>query len=922
MLSFLAKEQILSSEIDCSKYSTDASLYDIKPELIVLPSSAMDIKLLFEFCRRENKYLTFRAAGTSLSGQALTDGILCDISQKFRNLIITHEGRKVTVEPGVRGGYINKLLAKYGRILGPDPASIENCMVGGMVANNSSGMSSGIHSNPFQTVESLKLVFPSGLMLDTASEQSREKFRKDAAEIIEEIIKLKDEVRANETAKQKILRKYEIKNTIGYAMNAFLEVDDPIDIIQKLIIGSEGTIAFVEEATFRTIRSYSHKHTGFLCFESPKEACKAIAPFKSSGAKVIEIIDYNCLKSVSHNDFLKNIFAELPPNAASILFEYQEDNENELRKKIEISNKTIKDLNLIAKPLIAENDSVRNQIWDIRKGLLASIGGSLDPGETVVIEDVAFRLEDLPKAINDLNELFRKFEYSKSGVYGHGIDGNLHFLISQNFSSGVERRRFAQFLEELYELVVIKYDGSLKAEHGTGRNMAPYVEKEWGSEIYEMMKRIKKIFDPHNILNPGVLINEDTSIHIKNLKETPSLSSEFDSCIECGFCERVCPSRDLSFTPRQRIKMLRALENKVDKKNHELIYKMLDTCAVDGLCEMACPISINTGEIVKSLRNQTNRRSNKEMADMIAGNFEITQNAAKASLTLGHAVEALSWTNASKQLSRGIELLFKTTLPKFNPHLPGVSTYTSINHKYPDFLYFPCCVSRIMGKPKRQDKNLIDTIISLSDKAGYKVNVPQEANDLCCGNAFLSKGYFDAYSKSLKKYIDTMYHLSNEGEIPIFLDTSSCTHSLQHAEEYLDSESRAKYDKMIFMDIVDFLHDKVLSNLRIKKSKSKIALHPNCSVRKMGSDRKLIALAESVADTVIVPDNLDCCGFAGDRGLLFPELTIHATRNEAKEIKEIEADEHYSSNIPCEVAMSDSVKSDYVSIAYLLDQCS
>ena len=329
MLSFLAKEQILSSEIDCSKYSTDASLYDIKPELIVLPSSAMDIKLLFEFCRRENKYLTFRAAGTSLSGQALTDGILCDISQKFRNLIITHEGRKVTVEPGVRGGYINKLLAKYGRILGPDPASIENCMVGGMVANNSSGMSSGIHSNPFQTVESLKLVFPSGLMLDTASEQSREKFRKDAAEIIEEIIKLKDEVRANETAKQKILRKYEIKNTIGYAMNAFLEVDDPIDIIQKLIIGSEGTIAFVEEATFRTIRSYSHKHTGFLCFESPKEACKAIAPFKSSGAKVIEIIDYNCLKSVSHNDFLKNIFAELPPNAASILFEYQEDNENE-----------------------------------------------------------------------------------------------------------------------------------------------------------------------------------------------------------------------------------------------------------------------------------------------------------------------------------------------------------------------------------------------------------------------------------------------------------------------------------------------------------------------------------------------------------------------------------------------------------------
>jgi D-lactate dehydrogenase len=346
LLSFLAKEQILTSEIDLTKYSTDASLYELKPEVVVYPSSAMDIKLLFEWCSKFKNYLTFRAAGTSLAGQALTDGILCDISRSFRRVEVLDEGKKVRVQPGVRGGFVNKLLAKYSRILGPDPASIENCMIGGIVANNSSGMSSGIHSNPFQTVESLKLVFPSGLMLDTSSEDSRKNFRKKAEDLIAEIANIRDEIFANDEVKSKIIEKYKIKNTIGYALNAFIEANDPIDIIQKLMIGSEGTLAFIEEATLITIKSYPKKYTGYLFFASPAEACEAIQPFKSAGAKVIEIIDYNCMKSVSHHDFLKNTFYKLPNNAASILFEFQEDSDDELRKKISETNEIIKEIKI------------------------------------------------------------------------------------------------------------------------------------------------------------------------------------------------------------------------------------------------------------------------------------------------------------------------------------------------------------------------------------------------------------------------------------------------------------------------------------------------------------------------------------------------------------------------------------------------
>jgi D-lactate dehydrogenase len=922
ILSFLAKEQILSSDIELSKYSTDSSLYEIKPEVVVYPSSAMDIKLLFEYCQLENNYLTFRAAGTSLSGQALTDGILCDISRKFRKLELLDNGEKVRVQPGVRGGYINKLLAKQGRILGPDPASIENCMIGGIVANNSSGMSSGIHSNPFQTLDSIKLVFPSGLMLDTSSEKSRANFSENAKELIDEIVAIREEVRSNEKVLARINEKYKIKNTIGYAMNAFTEADDPIDIIEKLIVGSEGTLAFIEEATLRTIRSYPEKYTGYLCFASPEEACKAIQPFKTAGAKVIEIIDYNCMKSVAHNDFLKNVFPALPDNAASILFEFQEDNPDYIKQKIEATEEIIKKLTLVADPLIAESNEVRNQIWDIRKGLLASIGGSLNAGETVIIEDVAFRLEDLPTAINDLNELFRKFEYSKSGVYGHGIDGNLHFLISQDFSIGSEKKKFAAFLEDLYKLVVLKYNGSLKAEHGTGRNMAPYVEKEWGTDIYNLMKRIKKAFDPENILNPGVLINDDPNVHIANLKKTPGYGEAFDSCIECGFCERVCPSRDLSFTPRQRIKMLRNIKNDIkSNQNKELLYNLVDTCAVDGLCQTACPVSINTGEIVKNLRNQLLSKSEKTIAKVISNNFAVAETTAKAGLSIGHAIEAISWPNTTLQLGHVAENMMRTTLPKWNQYLPKVSHYQTIKHIRPDFVYFPCCISRIMGQPAdTNEKNLIDTIASISEKAGFKLLISDEANSQCCGNAFLSKGYFAAYRNSLSKLINTLYEWTNGGRIPVVFDSSSCTHSFRDATEYVDEYDIEQYDKLTILDIVEFLHDEALPNLEIKRTTESIALHPNCSIRKMNLENKMVSIAKVFSENVSVPDNLDCCGFAGDRGMLYPELTDLATMAEGKEVIALEADLHYSSNIPCEVGMTAASKENYQSIAYLVDK--
>jgi D-lactate dehydrogenase len=411
---------------------------------------------------------------------------------------------------------------------------------------------------------------------------------------------------------------------------------------------------------------------------------------------------------------------------------------------------------------------------------------------------------------------------------------------------------------------------------------------------------------------------------LKILRNNAAFGEAFDSCIECGFCERVCPSRGLTFTPRQRIKMLKSIKNDIrSNTNKELLYKLVDTCAVDGLCQTACPVSINTGDMVKDLRNRLHSNTETKIAGMVADNFSIAQTGSKAGLSIGHCIETISWTNTTLQLGHVAEYLTGKTLPKWNHFLPKASFYDSIVHKIPDFVYFPCCISRIMGQPAEgYEKSLIETIASIAEKANFKLLIHEKANDLCCGNAFLSKGYFDAYAKSLSKLIDYLYDWSDGGRIPIVFDSSSCTYSIRNAGKYIPEESLEKYKKLNVLDIIEFLHDYALPNLSTKAIDKSIALHPNCSVRKMGLQSKFEEIARKFTKNIVVPDNLDCCGFAGDRGLLFPELSNSATKAEAQEIKNTEADLHYSSNIPCEVAMADATKENYLSIAYLVDQYS
>ena len=339
----------------------------------------------------------------------------------------------------------------------------------------------------------------------------------------------------------------------------------------------------------------------------------------------------------------------LPDGAAGLLVEFQSADEKERTELEKVAADAVGGLKLYEPAQFTHVATEQALLWKIRAGLFPSVGSVRKSGTTVIIEDVAFPIETLADAAHDLTRLFHKHEYENAIIFGHAKDGNLHFVITQSFNNQAVVDQYARFMDDVVELVVERYDGALKAEHGTGRNMAPFVKTEWGSDGYAIMCRLKELVDPDNLLNPGVIINPDRQAHLANLKQLPSVEPEIDKCIECGYCEPKCPSRELTLTPRQRIVVRREmarLQESGDRSplyaalDAEFPYMALDTCATDGLCATACPVSIDTGQLVKRFRGIRSSAGAKQWAERISKHFKLTEWSLRWALRAGHAAEA------------------------------------------------------------------------------------------------------------------------------------------------------------------------------------------------------------------------------------------------------------------------------------------
>ncbi len=930
----LPEARIKTRLIDLVGYASDAGFYHLIPKAVVQPVNEEEVIALFQFSNDCKIPLVFRAGGTSLSGQSITDGILVDLSRFWKKILIENDGGTVRVQPGIIGAIVNVYLKKFNRKIGPDPSSINSAMMGGIISNNASGMCCGVKHNSYHTTQFIRFILPDGKSFSAENASDYKRFSKECTFLAEELIDIRETILSCQELHEKIREKYKTKNTVGYSLNAFLDYSEPLDIFSHLLVGGEGTLAFISEAVLQTIPDLPYKATALLYYRDIYAACQAILPLVGVGAEMVELMDRAALHSIENMPGIDPNVKTLPETAAAMLIEFQEADLTSLETRVNECLNKIKEFSLLNTPEFARDAEKRDFLWKVRKGLFPTVGAVRSKGTTVILEDIAFPVNLLDNAILDLQALFVKYQYTNAIIFGHAKDGNIHFVITQSFDKPADVVRYDQFIREVVELVVDKYNGTLKAEHGTGRNMAPFVETEWGLDAYIIMKRIKAASDPMNLLNPGVIINNDPDIHVKNLKSLPAVEEEVDKCIECGYCEHKCPSRDITLTPRRRIVVRRELfrlkKTGDPVKYRELLkqyqYDGLETCAVDGLCASVCPVDINTGELVKRLRMENHSAVGNKFALVIAKEFRVVESLVCFALKSGRLVNRLAGEKAMARLTKAARKMIPT-FPLWSNQLqkpPGLAILGKI---YSDpanretVVYFPTCISRVLGSSAEGRKNIMEAFFSVSKKAGISVVIPKNISGSCCGQIFSSKGFRDAYHFMANAWMEELWTTSCEGKYSVVVDVSSCTYTLQHLRPALSESNQLLFDRLKILDSIEFLCDSVLPGSLVKQKKDKIILHPVCSVDKMGIEYKFRKVAAFYAREVVVPVEAGCCGMAGDRGFLFPELTESATHDEAAEVDESDYDGYYSSARTCEMAMSEAVNKNYESILHLVDDC-
>lgn len=915
----IERNRIFTDEFHTLAYGTDASFYRLIPEIVIYAKDEEEVSFILRTCSELIIPVTFRAAGTSLSGQAVTDSVLLVAGQDWKKWSLSADAGEITLQPGNTGGRANAILQPYGKKIGPDPASINAAMIGGIAANNASGMCCGTAENSYRTLAGMRMVFADGAILDTRDEQSREAFSKSHAFILKTVADLAARTKHNHRLSERIRHKYKIKNTTGYSLNALVDFSDPFHIIEHLMIGSEGTLGFISEITYKTVNNPPFQSACLLAFPDISTACASITVLKNLKVSAAELIDRKGIRSVEEQVGMPGYLGSLPGDACVVLTSIAAGSEDELRSKENLLAEAFTGIPTLYGIRFTTNQHDYEMLWKIRKGLFPSIGAMRETGTTVIIEDVAFPLDVLADATNDLRALLNRNGYGDAVIFGHALEGNLHFVFCQDFNSPRETARYSGLMEDIAELVTGRYDGSLKAEHGTGRNMAPFVEKEWGKEAYALMKEIKHIFDPFNILNPGVILNSDEKVHLKNLKPIPASSEITDKCTECGFCEASCVSAGLTLSPRQRIvihRELMSLRQDGHKKHitaslqKQFDYDFDYTCATDGLCAMACPVNIDCGKLVKSFRNG---RANSKIAGKIAGNMKSVTSLARFSLSAVNAVHSVVGTDAMSRLAAGMRAISGNRLPVWNKYMPSgaekIRPGINDGSRSMKAVYFPSCINRSMGvsRDSKGDQQLSSVMISLMNKAGFDVIFPENMDSLCCGMAFTSKGYTQAGSQKSAELEAALIRASNNWEHPVVCDMSPCLFTMKE-----NIKSPGLYEPAKF--ILKFL----LPHLNVKKLDETVAVFPVCSTKKMGVDKDLYEVASACAAKVIVPET-NCCGFAGDRGFTYPELNSHGLRELKEQIPGVVV-YGYSNSRTCEIGLSLHSGLTFKSIAYLVQR--
>lgn len=922
---FLPPARLVTDPLRLLTWGTDASFYRLVPKIAVVIASEAELVSLLHLCAQHATPVTFRAAGTSLSGQAVSDSVLVLLTDDWQRCAPSADGSTITLQPGVIGAVANRSLAPFARKIGPDPASIDAAMIGGIAANNASGMCCGTAQNSYRTLAGLRAVLADGTVVDTRDAASRAEFARTRPDLLAALASLAAATQGNAGLAARIRHKFRIKNTTGYSLNALVDFSDPFAILAHLMIGSEGTLGFISELTYRTVPDHRDKATALVLFADLAAACAAVTALARTPVAAVELADRAALRSVEGKPGLPPGLAALPADGAALLVETRAENDASLAAHVRMIEAALAGHATLGEVQFVTDAAACARLWNVRKGMLPTVGAMRVTGTTVIIEDVAFPVERLAEATLDLQALLRGHGYADGIIFGHALAGNLHFVFTQDFNDEAEVARYRGFMDALAELVVGKYDGSLKAEHGTGRNVAPFVELEWGAEAYALMRTLKNLFDPAGLLNPGVLLADDPLAHVRNLKPLPAADALVDKCIECGFCEPKCPSRGLTLSPRQRIvgwrEVTRLARDESTRGHAQTLrdaydYDGLDTCAACGLCATACPVGIETGLLVKALRGVRAGALAHRVARTAGAHFAGVTTGVRGALGAADAIHGAIGTRAMRATLATARQLSGGRLAKWSPAMPRPLRWrpraATPARDADAVVYVPSCASRTMGPARGVDGRdpLPEVAQRLFAKAGFATIVPAGLDGLCCGQPFESKGFHEEADRKAAELEAALRDASDGGRRAIVFDTSPCAYRMRR---YLAG-------RLAVQDGIEFVHDAVLPRVVVTPVGETVALHPVCSVRKMGLTDKLAHIAARCSTHVVLPEAVGCCGFAGDRGFTHPELNEHALRH-LRPALPVDCASGYSTSRTCEIGLSDAAGIPYESILYLVDRC-
>ena len=1000
---FLPSDRIYTDELRRLGWGTDASFYREIPEIVIRSDGEQEVAQIVTMCYKHGLPFTFRAAGTSLSGQSLSNSVLIVAGKHWEQYELASDQETIRLQPGIVGSRVNEILKPYGRVFPPDPASIGSAMVGGIVCNNASGMNCGVHANSDRMLVSARIILTDGTIVDTGSKESRDAFRKSHPEFIAKIEALRDKVRTDKDLAERIQKKYSIKNVTGLNLRPLVAYDDPFDIMAHSLVGSEGTLAFLSEVTMKTLHDYPFKASAMVYFLTMKESCEAVVAMKKLKAgdedlrmsaeqlvvKSAEMLDYKSLSSVDDPVFLqyqKDVdagkIAGVKPgdyhNLTAILTETKGVTHEQLLEKIATIKECLGKFNLYLPVEFTEDPKVYGKYWAIRSGIFPSVGGTRPVGTSCLIEDVAFPIESLPEATVKLQKLIADHGYNDACIYGHAFEGNYHFILNQSFADEHEVARYAEMMRAVAKLVVEEYDGSLKAEHGTGRNMAPFVKYEWGDKAYQIMMELKQIFDPEGLLNQGVIFNDDPDCFIKCLKPLPVLDYDFDSvpdgghylmdpslstaketveqvkrankCIECGFCEVNCMSCGLTLSSRMRIAVQReicaleatvrasgdsdagrAASERVATLKQQYKYYGDQTCATDGLCSTSCPMKINTGELTHLIR-QMDMNQNKvgyQIGEFAANHMAGIKQGLRVVLDVAHLGHVTLGSSLMTSVCRGMNKmglpLWTTAMPKKHRQpKPSDLTQFIIERSIPHTSEAEHHTSdlKVVYFP-----SCINQTMGQSKVHGKKHDLVDEVIQLMA-----KAGYEVIFPKGMEKMccgqiweskgmLDIADRKSAELEDALWKASEEGKYPVLCAQSPCLHRMKKVMKRMKLYEPAEFIMKYLVPRLDFHPIDRPIALHITCSTRQMGVADDLINLAKMCSTRVYLPEGVGCCGFAGDRGFTFPELNKYGLRKLRPQIEANHIEVGYSNSRTCEIGLETNTGIPYMNIVYLVHEC-